>query len=64
MNQISEVLTTVFGVILIGAIAYEVDRRRKRLREVYNVLDVEDKHVVAELDDMVASGLLQPLPAE
>jgi hypothetical protein len=63
MNQVTEVLTTVFGVVLIGAIAYEIKRRRKHLRELYNVLDAEDKHVVAELDQMVASGLLQPFVA-
>lgn len=60
MNQVTEVLTTLFGVVLIGAIAFEITRRRKHLRELYNVLDEEDKHVVAELDQMVASGLLQP----
>lgn len=59
MNQVSEVLTAVFGVALVGAIAYEIRRRRRHLRELYNVLDEEDKHVVAELDAMVASGQLQ-----
>lgn len=61
MNQVTEVLTTVFGIVLIGAIAFEIKRRRKHLRDLYNVLDEEDKHVVAELDEMVASGLLQPV---
>jgi hypothetical protein len=60
MEQFNHALTTVFGLALIAAIAYEVKRRRKKLRALYNVLDAEDKHVVAELDDMVASGLLQP----
>ena len=63
MNQVTEVLATVFGFALIGAMAYEIKRRRKHLRELYNVLDAEDKHVVAELDQMVASGLLQPFVA-
>lgn len=60
MNTISEALTTLFGFALIGAMAYEIKRRRKILREVYNVLDAEDKHVVADLDDMVRSGALHP----
>lgn len=63
MNQVSEVLTSVFGLVLIGAMAYEIKRRRKHLGELYNILDAEDKHVVAELDQMVASGLLQPFVA-
>lgn len=60
MEQFNQALTTVFGFALIAAIGYEVNRRRKKLRALYNVLDAEDKHVVAELDDMVSSGLLRP----
>jgi hypothetical protein len=60
MNPVAEVLSTVFGVVLVGAIAYEINQRRKRLRELYNVLDAEDKHVVADLDMMVANGQLAP----
>jgi hypothetical protein len=63
MNQVSELLTTVFGVVLGGEIAYEIKRRRKHLCDLYNVLDEEDKHVVAELDQMVAAGVLQPVTA-
>jgi hypothetical protein len=64
MNQVSEVLTTLFGIVLVGAIAFEIQRRRKHLRDLYNVLDEEDKHMVAELDQMVASGVLQPFAAD
>lgn len=64
MNQVTEILSTLFGVVLVGAIGFEITRRRKHLRELYNVLDEEDKHVVAELDAMVASGVLQPFAAE
>ncbi len=64
MNQVSEVVTTVFGVVLIGAVAFEIRRRRKHLRDLYNVLDAEDKGVVADLDQLVASGALQPFAAD
>ena len=60
MEQISHFLTTAFGIVLVGAIAYEIKRRRRKLREIYDVLDVDDKQVVAELDLMVESGALQP----
>lgn len=63
MNQVTEVFTTVFGIILIGAIAFEIKRQRKKLRNLYNVLDAEDKALVAELDNMVASGQLMPVDA-
>lgn len=60
MNPVAEVLSTVFGVVLVGAIAFEIRQRRKSLRELYNVLDVQDKSIVADLDHMVAAGKLQP----
>lgn len=60
MNPVAEVLSTVFGVILVGAIAFEIRQRRRRLRELYNVLDAEDRQVVADLDHMVANGVLKP----
>ncbi|MFM2004840.1 MAG: hypothetical protein RLZZ09_495 [Pseudomonadota bacterium] len=60
MNPVAEVLSTVFGIVLVGAIAFEIRQRRKRLRELYNVLDAEDRQVVADLDQMVANGILQP----
>lgn len=64
MNQVSEVLTALFGFVLVGAIAFEIKRRRKHLRDLYDVLDQEDRHVVAALDRMVASGQLQPYIAK
>ncbi|RYU61370.1 hypothetical protein EWI61_05080 [Methylolobus aquaticus] len=63
MEQFNHALTTVFGIALLGALGFEISRRRRKLRDLYNVLDAEDKHVVAELDDLVASGRLQPYVA-
>lgn len=59
MNQVSEAITSVFGIILIAAIGYELRRRRKKLRELYNVLDHEDLAVVADLDEMLQKGVLK-----
>ena len=60
MEQVSQALTTAFGIVLVAAIGYEIKRRRKKLRELYNVLDADDRQVVARLDEMVESGMLQP----
>ncbi|MEY4685949.1 MAG: hypothetical protein RLZ25_2408 [Pseudomonadota bacterium] len=59
MNQVSEAITSLFGFILIAAIGYELKRRRKKLRELYNVLDHEDLAVVADLDEMLKQGVLK-----
>jgi hypothetical protein len=64
MEQFNQALTTAFGIALLGAIGFEISRRRRKLRDLYNVLDAEDRQVVAELDDMVASGRLQPFVAD
>lgn len=64
MNALSEALTSVFGLVLIAAIGYEIRRRRKRLRELYNVLDEEDRLMVADLDRMLLSGELKPYTPE
>lgn len=59
MEQVSSTITAVFGVLVLAAIGYEIGRRRKKLRELYNLLDHEDKALVAELDQMLANGKLQ-----
>ncbi len=63
MNSVSDIITSAFGMILLAALAYELKQRRKRLRELYNVLDAEDKQVVADLDEMVKHGLIMPYSA-
>ncbi|MFN5746226.1 MAG: hypothetical protein ACK443_09100 [Methylococcaceae bacterium] len=59
MEQFNQAITGVFGVLLFAAIGFEVSQRRKKLRELYNLLDAQDRRVVAELDHMLASGQLQ-----
>ena len=63
MNTASEIMTTLFGLVLMTAIGYELRRRRKKLRALYNVLDREDKQLVADLDLMVTLGVLKPYDA-
>jgi hypothetical protein len=64
MENLSHTITTIIGVAMVGLVAFEIDRRRKRLREVYNVLETEDRHVVGDLEQMVATGLLKPYMGE
>jgi hypothetical protein len=64
MNQVSEVITSVFGIVLLAAIGFEIRRRRTRLRELYNVLDQEDLAVVSDLDEMLKNGLLKTYTPE
>lgn len=59
MNQVSEAITSVFGIVLLAAIGYELRRRRKRLRELYNVLDHDDVAVIGDLDTLLKDGSLK-----
>ena len=56
----SDYLTIFMSVLAVGYLVYEIDRRQRKLREVFDVLDAEDAAITARLEDMVASGELQP----
>jgi hypothetical protein len=53
----------VMGFVLaigVAYVAYEVDRRQKKLREIFYVLEGEDRAIFDQLEDMVNSGVLKP----
>lgn len=60
MEGFSTALTTTLSAIILTVMAFEIKRRRERLRELYDVLDSEHRQVVHELDSMVDSGELKP----
>jgi hypothetical protein len=48
------------GALAVGYLVYEIDRRRRKLHDVFDVLDEDDANITKRLEDMVASGELQP----
>jgi hypothetical protein len=48
------------GALAVGYIVYEIDRRQRRLHEVWDVLGSKDEARTALLEGMVARGELQP----
>jgi hypothetical protein len=44
----------------VGYIVYEIERRRRKLHDIWNVLDEEDAILTERLEDMFQSGELQP----
>ena len=64
MGQVSEAVTLFFAAVLITTLGIEINRRKKFLREVYDVLDDETKHIAAELEGMVEKGALKPYTEE
>ena len=43
-----------------GYIVYEIERRRRKLHDLWDVLDGEDAFLTEKLEDMVESGELRP----
>lgn len=65
MNMtIGEALSLALAAVVVTATAYEINRRRKKLREVYDVLDSETKHIAAQLEKMIERGQLEPYTGE
>ncbi|PZN71702.1 MAG: hypothetical protein DM484_25820 [Candidatus Methylumidiphilus alinenensis] len=64
MSEVSEAVTLVFFSFLMVAAGYEIKRRQQKLRAVYDVLDVETKHIAAGLEQMVQQGELRPYTGE
>jgi len=44
----------------VGYVVYEIERRRRKLHDVWDVLDEEDALLTEKLEEMVESGELQP----
>ncbi len=60
MGDASEAVTLFLGSLVIVALGYEINRKRKSLCEIYDVLDKETKHIAHQLEDMVEKGKLKP----
>jgi hypothetical protein len=60
LDRFGEVVSLVLGVLAIGYLVYEIDRRQRKLHDIWDVLDGEDAVLTAALEDMVERGELQP----
>ena len=64
MSEATEAVTLFFAALMVAAVGYEVRRRQKKLRALYDVLDADTKHIAAELEDMIRQGTLKPYTEE
>ena len=56
----SDYVAIFMSAFALGYLVYEIDRRRQKLHDVFDVLDADDARLTERLEDMVASGELQP----
>lgn len=60
MNEEIPFLPLAVAAIGLFYFGYEVERRRHKLRQVFNVFDREESEIAAALEVMVESGQLKP----
>jgi len=56
----SDYLTISMSALAVGYIVYEIDRRRRKLHDLIDVLDGEDAELTEGLVSMVRNGELRP----
>lgn len=60
MNEELPVLPLVVGSCVALYLGYEINRRRNKLRRVFNVFDKEESVIAHALESLVESGRLRP----
>jgi hypothetical protein len=60
LDRLGEVISVALGALALAYLVYEIDRRKRKLRDLFYVLDGEDADISADLLGMVESGELQP----
>jgi hypothetical protein len=60
MNEDIPILPLVVGVLGLFYFGYEVERRRHKLRQIFNVFDRQESEIASKLEEMVESGRLAP----
>jgi hypothetical protein len=59
-ERFGDILTLLMGALAVGYVVYEIERRRRKLHDIWDVLDEEDALLTETLEEMVESGELQP----
>jgi hypothetical protein len=60
MNEEFPILPAVVGACLALFLGYEINRRRNKLRMVFNTFDKQESKIADALEHMVESGQLKP----
>ena len=60
MNEEVPILPLVVGTCIALFLGYEINRRRNKLRKVFNTFDKQESKIADALERMVESGQLRP----
>jgi hypothetical protein len=64
LDRFGEAISVVLGALALSYLVYEIDRRKRKLRDLFYVLDSEEADISADRSSMVESGELQPYSRE
>jgi len=59
-ERFSDLVAIVMGALALGYLVFEIERRRRKLHDTFDILDADDADITARLERMVESGELQP----
>lgn len=59
MNEEISIVPLLIGALGLFYFGYEVERRRHKLRQIFNVFDREESEIATLLETMVESGQLK-----
>ena len=59
-DRFTEVVSLVLGALAVAYLVYEIDRRQRKLHDLWDVLGGEDALITNTLEDMVERGELLP----
>jgi hypothetical protein len=64
LDRFGEAVSVVLGALALAYLVYEIDRRKRKLRDLFHVLDSEEADISADLSRMVERGELRPYSRE
>jgi hypothetical protein len=59
MNEDIPIVPIIVGSLALLYFGYELEKRRHKLRQIFNVFDREESEIAALLESMVESGELR-----
>jgi hypothetical protein len=59
-ENFSDVLAGVVALVAVSYMAFAIEKKRKHLRELFNVIDADDAVMFDQLEEMVVAGVIKP----
>lgn len=59
-ENFSDVLAGAVALVAVSYMAFAIEKKRKQLRELFNVIDADDAVMFGHLEELVAAGVLKP----